>query len=91
MNRTGLYGSAYTEETNTSESCPASTIAVVQGPCKERKANELTCVEDGSDESLVAGGRIIQGFVEAGGYINSAQDADIITGTLLAISFIIDL
>lgn len=85
MNRTGLYGSTYAEETHPSKACPAATIAIVQGTCKECEANKLACVEDGSDEALVARRWIVESFVEARGYIDSTQDADIITDSLSVI------
>lgn len=79
MNSTGLDGSTNAQHTHTAEASPASTKFVVAWASEECETGELTRVENGRDETFVAGVWTVEGFVESGGDIDGAQDSDVIT------------
>lgn len=81
MNRGCLDRSTHAEQTHTSKSCPTPTKSIIDRASKERKADELAGIEDGSNKSLVTRRWTIEGFIEAWRDVDRTQNTDVISGS----------
>jgi hypothetical protein len=79
MNSTGLNRSTNAQHTHAAETSPAATKFIVAWASEECETGELTRVEDGRDETFVAGVWAVEGFVETGGDIDGAQNSNVVT------------